>query len=121
MPSTIYESTLTDAGSDVMGGTRVIYVAWEVTVEGPTIRRPNGWDDDSIVGVGHWSIGNDLTSLGLISGLGFDAPHWIYRTIGQWIAPPGLVGSSITYAVAQYVRWSISPGTSVHLYVFGDS
>lgn len=120
MPSVIFEDTLTDSGSAVMGGTRVLFVAWEVTVEGPGVHTPNAWDVTSLIGVGHWELGNDLTPGGLISGLGFDSPHWINTEIGQWVAPPGQVGADFSSAIAQYIRWTISPGTEVHLYVFGD-
>lgn len=120
MPSTIYESNLSDTGEAVMGGTRVLYVAWEVTTFGPTIHVPSSWDPDTLLRVGHWEIGNDLTPLGLISGTAFGEQHWINSERGQWIAPPGLVGSAPSYAIAQYIRWAMAPGTEVHLYVFGD-
>lgn len=121
MPSVIFEDTLSDSGSSIMGGTRVLFVAWEVTTDGPLVRVPNQWDLDAIVGAGHWSLGNDLTPGGLISGIAFDVPHWIYSRVGQWIVPPGQVGADFSAAVAQYIAWSISPGTEVHLYVFGDT
>lgn len=121
MPSAIYEDTLAGSGSSILGGTRVIFVAWEVTVQGPNVRVPNTWDPDTIIGAGHWALGNDLTPGGIISGIAFDQPHWFYSLVGQWIAPPGLNGADISYAVAQYIQWTIAPGTEVHLYVFGDA
>lgn len=120
MPSAIYEDTLVDSGSAVMGGSRVFYVAWEVIGAGPSVRNPSSWDLITQIGVGYWQLGNDLTSLGLISGDGWGEPHWIYSEIGQWIAPPGIVGTDFSAAIADRIRWVLSPGTSVHLYVFGD-
>lgn len=120
MPSIIYEDSVSGAGSAIMGGTRVFYVAGEVTTEGPTVRRPNDWDTDSLVSVGHWQLGNDLTSGGLITGVGWDVPHWIYTSPFQWVVPPGQIGADFSAAIAQYIRWAISPGTEVHLIVFGD-
>lgn len=120
MPSAIYEATLTDAGSAVLGGSRVFYVAWEITAEGPTVRRPHNWDPNTVLAAGYWQLGNDLTDLGLISGVGWAEPHWLYATIGQWIAPPGVVGADFSAALATRIRWVIAPGTEVHLYVFGD-
>jgi hypothetical protein len=120
MPSVIFEDSLSDSGASIMGGTRVFYVAWEITTRGPTARQPNVWDVDALVGVGHWELGNDLSSGGLISGVGYDAPHWIGWQIGQWIAPPGQVGTDFSAAIAQWIRWTFEPGTTVHLIVFGD-
>lgn len=121
MPFVTFEDTLTDSGSSPLGGSRVFYVAWEITVLGPTIRHPNTWDVDALVGVGHWELGNALDSGGLIAGVGYDSPHWIGWEIGQWIVPPGVVGADFSAAIADHIRWTIEPGTSVHLYVFGDS
>lgn len=121
MASVIFENTLTDSGVAELGGTRVFYVAWEVTVAGPTIRPPATWDSDAIIGAGHWSLGNDLTSLGVINGVAFDAPHWLYAEKGQWIAQPGVVGTEFSASIAQYIQWTFAPGTEVHLYVFGDA
>lgn len=120
MPSVIYADTLADSGESVMGGTRVYYVAWAVATLGPSVRHPQPWDPNGIVGAGYWQLGNDLSPLGVISGEGWDAPHWIYSEIGQWVAPPGQVGSDFSSAIAQYIRWTLTPGTTVHLYVLGD-
>jgi hypothetical protein len=121
MPSVIFEDDLVDTGSAILGGSRVLFVAWEITTRGPNVRIPNSWDTDTIIGAGHWSLGNDLTPGGLISGLAFDSPHWLYADAGQWVAPPGQIGSDFSAAIAQYIRWSFAPGTEVHLYVFGDA
>jgi hypothetical protein len=121
MPSTIWEDTVTDSGSASLGGSRVLYVAWEITAAGPGVRNPSSWDLHTQVGVGFWQLGNDLTALGLISGIGWSEPHWIFSEIGQWIAPPGLVGADFSYALAGSIQWVISPGTEVHMYVFGDT
>src|SRR5689334_13863588 len=120
MASVIFEDDVSGLGSSVMGGTRVLYVAWEVTIQGPGVHRPSVWDANMLLGVGHFEFGNDLTPGGLISGIGWDVPHWLYTAIGQWIAPPGAVGASFSEAIAQYIRWSMSPGTTAHIVVFGD-
>lgn len=120
MPSVTYEATLTDEGSAALGGSRVFYVAWQITTEGPTIRRPHSWDPNTVIGAGFWQLGNDLTDLGLISAVGWADEHWLYATVGQWIAPPGAVGTDFSAAIAGHIRWTIAPGTAVHLYVFGD-
>lgn len=121
MPSVIYEDTLTGAGTAIMGGTRVLYVAWELTIEGPTVRRPVAGDTEFLNGVGYFALGNDLTSGGLISGIGLLEPHWFNWEIGQWIPDPGLAGVDLTYAIAQYVHWLVKPDSEVHIVVFGDA
>jgi hypothetical protein len=121
VPSVIFEDTVSGTGESIMGGTRVYYVAWEVTTEGPTIHRPNSWDVDSVVRVGHWELGNDLAPLGLISGIGYGEQHWMNALSGQRIVIPTLSGADFTALLAQYIRWAIAPGTEVHIYVFGDS
>lgn len=121
MPSIIYDDEVSGAGSSVLGGSRVLYVAWEVTVQGPNVHQPSVWDSELLVAVGHWELGNDLTPGGLISGVGYDEPHWIYTAIGQWVVAPARVGATDAYSLAQYIRWSMTPGTSVHLIVFGDT
>ncbi len=90
MPFVTFEDTLIDSGSAALAGTRVFYVAWEIVTVGPTVRRPNTWDLDALVGVGHFELGNSLDSGGVISGVGYDVPHWMGWMVGQWIAPPGV-------------------------------
>lgn len=121
MPSVIWEDTVSDAGSSVLGGTRVYYVAAEIVTLGPTVHAPSTWDTNTVLGVGHWQLGNDLTSLGLITGIGWGDPHWINSVISQWIPSPGLVGSDFSVAIQQYIQWTIAPGSEVHMYVFGDA
>lgn len=121
MPFVSFDDTITDSGSAALSGSRVLYVAWEILVEGPGVRQPSAWDTTMRLGVGHWEIGNDVTALGLISGVCYDSPHWIDTTLGQWIAIPGEVGGSFGEAIADHIRWSLTEGTSVHLYVFGDT
>lgn len=120
MPSAIYEDVLTGEGAAILGGTRVFYVAWEVTVSGIRVRNGSESDPDALMGVGYFALGNDLTPLGLISGVGWQEAHWFNWTIGQWIPSPAMVGSDFSNDIAQYIHWAISAGSEVHLYVFGD-
>lgn len=121
MPGTIFDSTLTGAGSSVMAGSRVYFVAWAVTVSGPNVRHPNAWDTDELVGVGHYSLGNDLTPGGVLVGIGFGAARWLNSLLGQHVVSPTIDPAGLTADLAQYIRWGISPGTEVHLYVLGDA
>jgi hypothetical protein len=121
MPFVTFEGDLSGSGVSALSGSRVFYVAWEIPLVGPTVRHPNAWDTDAVLGVGHWELGNALDSAGLISGIGFDVPHWLGWGVGQWIAPPGQVGTDFSAAIADHIRWTVEAGSVVHLYVFGDS
>jgi hypothetical protein len=120
MPGVIYEDSLTDSGDAIMGGTRVYFYAWEVISAGANVRNPNQWEVNTLVGVGHIEFGNDLTPGGLISGIGWGKPQWLHTEVGQVVVSPGQSGTDFTSDIAQYIRWSFSPGTEVHLYVFGE-
>lgn len=121
MPGVTFEDVLSGSGAAELGGTRVYYVAWEVTVAAPYVRHPSPWDDQVVIGVGHFELGNDLTPAGLISGIGYGAQHWMGSMVGQWIVSPAVAGGAFTAEIAEWLRWTISPGTEVHLYVFGDA
>jgi hypothetical protein len=120
MPSVIYEDSLTDTGTSILGGTRVLYVAWEMTVEGPTVRRPVPDDVELLNGLGYFALGNDLTPGGLISGIGLHQAQWFNWEIGQWLPEPSQVGADFPSVVAQYIHWMVRPGSEVHVVVFGD-
>lgn len=121
MPFITFDDTISGQGAAALSGSRVFYVAWEVTTLGPAVHEPNAWDTDALLAVGHWELGNALDSGGLIFGVGYDVPHWMGWHIGQWIAPPGVVGAEFSAAIADHIRWTVSDGTEVHLIVFGDS
>lgn len=121
MPSVTYEATISGAGEATLGGSRVFYVAWEIAIIGPSVRQPQVWDPNFLLGIGHWELGNDLADLGLIPAVGWGEAHWMNSEVGQWIAPPGVIGTDFSAALATRIRWSIPAGTEVHLYVFGDA
>lgn len=119
MPGITFEDTLSDAGFSALGTARVYYVAWELVVGGPAVHNPQAWDTDTWLGIGHFQLGNDLTDAGAIPAIGYGDPHWMNAEVGQWIVEPGDVDGAFTSVIASYIRWTLSPGTSVHLYVFG--
>lgn len=121
MPGLSFSQTLTGAGSAQMSGTRVYFVAWEVTVFGPSARQPTVWDPEVWIGIGHYELGNDLTPGGVISGIGYGKANWIDTPIGQRVVSPAEDASGFTREIAEYIRWSIAPGSEVNLYVFGDT
>jgi hypothetical protein len=121
MPSTTYENTVTGVGSDALGGGRVYYVAWEVTVLGARARQPTESDTEHLNGVGFLALGNDLTSLGLISGVGWGPEMWMNWRTGQFVVTPTVIGTEFPAIFADHIRWSVGVGTTVHFYVFGDA
>lgn len=121
MPFITFNDTVSDSGAAALGGSRVFYVAWQMTTRGPTVRNPSPWDLDTLLGLGHWELGNSLDSGGLIFGVGYDAPHWMGWEIGQWIAPPGVSGTEYSAAIADHIRWTVEAGSEVHLIVLGDA
>lgn len=121
MPGVIWEDSIDGLGSAILGGSRVYFVAWELTVIGPTARHPSYWDTDAYVGVGYYRLGNDLTAGGIIGGVGYGEAHWLSLLIGQNVVDPGQVASDFTSQIAQYISWAIAPGNAVHMYVFGDT
>jgi hypothetical protein len=121
MPFVAFDDTVSGIGSASLGASQILYVATEVTVDGPQIHHPNEWDLTTLLGVGFWQLGNDITSGGIITGVAWAEPHWIHTDIAQWIAPPGLVGADFSIWLADHIQWTITPGTSVHLVVFANA
>lgn len=120
MPGLIYEGTLSASGDAALGGSRVYYVAWEMTAEGPRVRRPIEGDAEKVAGLGYFALGNDLTALGAIAGVGWQPEVWMNWERGQWLVVPTVVGADFPSVIAERIHWSISPMAEVHLYVFGD-
>jgi hypothetical protein len=120
MPSILYENTVSGVGYAALGSNTVFYLAWNVTFLGNRVRQPTESDSEHVNGVGFLSLGNDLTALGSISGIGWGPEMWLNWTIGQFVAPPGIVGSAFSAWIADHVRWSLGAGTFVHFYVFGE-
>ena len=120
MPSILYENTVSGVGYAVLGSGTVFYVAWNVTVLGNRVRNPTESDVEHVNGVGFLALGNDLSPLGAIEGIRWGPEMWLNWTIGQVIVTPTIVGSEFTGLLANYVRWSLGVGTTVHFYVFGE-
>lgn len=121
MPGVIYTDTVSGAGSATCSGNRVYYVAYQVNIEGPRVRRPQEADTLTLNGVGFVQLGNDLSSGGIISADGWGPQMWLNNVYGQYIANGGEVASGFMRWLADRIRWSLSPGTEVRLVVLGDS
>lgn len=121
MPFITFSDTVTGQGVAALGGNRVLYVAFEVLVDGPRVRSPKESDEVSLNGVGFASIGNDLTGAGIISGIGWGPELWFNSRTGMYIADGGQVSGGLLRWFADHIRWSLSTGTTVALYVLGDN
>lgn len=121
MPSISFDDTVSGNGSTVLVTNRILYLAYEVTVDGRRVRTPRDADADTLNGVGFVSLGNDLTPAGIISGDGWGPELWLNARRGQFIADGHEVSGGFMRWIADRLRWSLSEGTSVHIYVLGDN
>jgi len=121
MPFSTFDDTVSGSGAADLGGNRVYYVAWRVTVDGNRVRQPTEDDSDHLNGVGYFSLGNALDGASDFAGDGWGDEHWMNWRQGQWIVPPGEVGTSFSRAIAGRIHWGLSAGTEVHLFVLGDN
>lgn len=121
MPFITFDSTISGIDSVDLGGNRVLYFAWEVTVDGRDVRQGSQLDPSLLLGVGYVAFGNDVSSAGILSGDAWQEPHWLNWRQGQIIAVPQDQGGSFGRIVAARMHYAISPGTEVHLYILGDN
>lgn len=121
MPFISFDSTISGVDSVDLGGNRVLYFAWLVTVDGRKVRSPSADDPTQLAGVGFVQFGNDISSAGILSGDAWQPPIWLNSRQGQWIAIPNDLGGAFGSIIAARMHYAISPGTEVHLYVLGDT
>jgi hypothetical protein len=121
MPSISYDDTVSGHGSVSLTTNRILYVAYEVTAQGRRVRTPRDADPDTLNGVGFISLGNDLTPAGIISGVGWAPEMWLNAVRGQFIAEGYDFSTGYGRWFADHLRWSLSEGTEVHIYVLGDN
>lgn len=121
MPFFVYDAAVSGEGVDDLSGNRVYYVAWHVDIEGFRTRIPSDLDPLGRAGVGYVQLGNDITSSGVLSGDAWQDPMWLNSVQGQKIAEPQDLGGSFGRIVASRIHWALSPGTTVHLLLLGDS
>jgi hypothetical protein len=121
MPYTVFDSDISGAAAASLSGSRVLYIAWNVLVDGPGVHLGATIDPLALLGVGLVALGDDLTVIGDGAGDHWHAPIWLNIRAGLWTPEPAADPSGFTSMVATRIRWAISPGTSVHLHVFGDA
>lgn len=121
MPFAVYESDISGDGSAALSGSRVLYVAWDVTDLGGTGHLAGSVDDLAIVGVGGFALGDNFA---IGSGSAVDRWHpfvWFNTQYGLWTPSPAATASDFLSEVATLIRWSLTVGAAAHIYVFGDS
>jgi hypothetical protein len=121
MPFSLYDADISDSGSAALLGSRVLYIAWDVTDLGGIGHLAGSVDDEAITGVGGVALGDNFA---IGSGSAVDRWHpfiWFNTQYGLWTPSPAADGSGFLYEVATRIRWSLSVGAAAHLYVFGDS
>ena len=121
MPFVTFDDTISGVDSVDLGGNRVLYFAWLVTVDGRKVRSPSSDDPTQLAGVGFIQFGNDITSGGILSGDAWQPPYWLNSRQGQIIANPQDQGGGFGRIIASRLHYAISPETEVHLYVLGDN
>lgn len=121
MPFISFDDTISGVDSVDLGGNRVLYFAWLVTVDGREVRQSGRLDPDQISGVGFVQFGNDVSSAGILTGDAWQEPYWLNWRQGQRIAIPQDQGGSFGRIIASRLHYAISPGTEVHFYVLGDN
>lgn len=121
MPFISFDDVISGVDSVDLGGNRVLYFAWEVTVDGRDVYPSSRLDPNILLGVGFVQFGNDVSSAGILSGDAWQEPMWLNWRQGQRIANPQDQAGSFGRIIAARMHYAISPGTEVHLYVLGDN
>jgi hypothetical protein len=121
MPSISFDQTVSGHGSATLSTDRIYYVAYRVTVDGPRVRAPRGADAETLNGVGSIQIGNDISAAAILSGDAWGPEMWLNSRQGQFIADGHELSGSFFRWIADRIRWDLSAGTEVHLYVLGDN
>jgi hypothetical protein len=122
MPSISFDDTVSGQGSATLSTDRVLYLAFLVTVDGRRVRTPRDADGATLNGVGFVTLGNSLTAAGILVGDAWGPELWLNTRQGQFIADGHEVASAgFMRWIADRFRWSLSEGTSVHIYILGDN
>lgn len=121
MPFGLYDADISGSGSAALGGSRVLYVAWDVTDLGGTGHLGGSVDDEAILGVGGFALGDNFA---IGSGSAVDRWHgfvWFNTQYGLYVPSPAADASGFLADVATRIRWSLTTGAAAHIYVFGDT
>jgi hypothetical protein len=121
MPSIIFEDDVSGAGAADLSANGVLYVAWDVTDVGGLGHLSGGADDEAVVGVGGFALGDRFD---IVGGSAVDRWHafvWFNTQYGLYVPSPAASSGVLFYDVATRIRWSLSLDATAHIRVFGDS
>lgn len=121
MPFNLYDADISDTGSATLSGSRVLYVAWDITNFGALGHDATGIDDEAILAVGGFALGDNFA---IGSGAAQDRWHpfiWFNTQYGLWVPSPAADAAGFCYDVATRIRWAFGAGGAAHITVFGDT
>jgi hypothetical protein len=121
MPFTLYDADISGSGSAPLGGTRVFYVAWDITNLGALGHVSTGIDDNAVLSVGGFALGDNFA---IGSGSAEDRWHefhWFNSEFGLWTPIPSADSTGFLSVVATRIRWAFGVDGTAHIYVFGDA
>jgi hypothetical protein len=121
VPFALYDDDISGSGSAVLGGSSVFYVAWDVTSIGYQARNTGSLDELNFAGLGGFALGDSFSIVGGSAVDRWHEFHYFNVEFGLWTPEPSAVGGSFAVAIATRIRWSLSFGTTCHLYVYGDT
>lgn len=121
MPFNVYDADISGSGSAALSGSRVLYIAWDITDLGGLGHLAGSVDDEAIVGVGGVALGDNFA---IGSGSAVDRWHpfiWFNTQFGLWTPSPAALSGGFLYEVATRIRWSLGIDAAAHLTIFGDT
>lgn len=104
----------------VAGNGEVIYALIHLTALGPDVRFPDISDSSMIIRAGWWTMGAQLSVIGGVNRRYWEFPIHIDMVDQRWVPNGGAPGTTVPVHRANWFRWRLSPGTTGHIYVFGN-
>jgi hypothetical protein len=91
---------------------------WEVFLDtlGLEVRIPEATDTDKLLRAGWISWGDNNSVIGGVDRIYWKPPIWLDFTAQIFTTPVDSLGGNSGLFVAHYFRWSLSAGTSGHIY-----
>lgn len=113
----IFDDTVSDSGIALLGEPATVnYVLWQITATGDFVRPAEFWDTERLMRVGYFQFSYRGVDFG--DELDFwDAPRWFDNREGRWLPGPLTPPATTVRWFAAYLRWCLSPGSTVRLQV----
>lgn len=117
MPFTAIDIDISGQGTyDVGSAANMLF--WECYLDtlGPLVRVPELTDPDHILRAGFITWGDNNSVIGGVDRIYWKPPHWLSFQAEIYTTGIDDLGGTPSTFVAHYFRWSLSPGTSGHIY-----